>query len=311
MKIRLKLEPQHTYSTLSVQIVANILATLGRYDVPVGVGRLTGGGGYPQESIVANYSLDEFVSQGGTVYQGVDYMTQLLLASDPSNPTFVVEIAPPTSLGDVLRATPSAARNVITVAMSGSIYTGYGNSSSPSAEYNVHADITSAQAVYNASWLSPLVTAPLDTTVFDQFCNPEYQAMLVTNDTAHPFVASLLANYVAWYNGGGKSFGAIKPFNLTSGTSTLYDLQAAYMTATLGAWWAAGRPGGVPSLPHFTLSQVQVTVNSGGYTVLGAGQPVWAATGFVGGWPALSANIDGFSADVISSLILPRPAPTA
>lgn len=296
------------------QIAANILQAVGRFDVPIGIGRYTGEQNVPQYAFAADYTLDDFAADGGTVYQGTAQMASIMATATPADPVFIIEIAPATSLGDVLSANPSLAANCITVAMSGSVYRGYGNASVPSAEYNVREDIRANQWMYNATWLQPLTTAPLDTTIFDQFYGPTYSMLLAANDSSHLHAQTLLTNYVAWYNGGGKSYYAILPFSPSTGTSTLYDLQAAWMTGYIAASYGygpyasasasdarregAGSTGGVdnirrdaaagavaPTVPYTILQLNPMAVNGTGYTNIvpsgsANGRPVYAATSF-------------------------------
>lgn len=224
---------------------------------------------------------------------------------------YIIEIAPATSLGGILMSSPpSISSNCAVVAMSGSIYNGYGNGS-VSAEYNVHEDITASQAVYNASWLFPLVTAPLDTTVWDQFMLPIYSLLLAANASggASPYASSLMANYEAWYNGGGKGFSAIKPFTLTTGTSTLYDVQAAYMAGAYGGWRAANHVDAVtgqavpPAFPNIVTQALPVAVDSQGYTRImqpGTAQMVYPAISFAGG---VDVGVNAMAADIIGSIV--------
>ena len=144
------------------------------------------------------FQLSDFVAAGGKVYYGEDYLAGLMGASTPIDPLFVVEIAPATSLGDTVRANPSLAANVIVTAMSGSVYHGYGNSSSPEAEYNVRVDVAASQAMYAASWLSPLMMAPLDTSGLLRCIAPEWANLIAANNSAHPYAQELLRNYKVW-----------------------------------------------------------------------------------------------------------------
>lgn len=265
---------------MRAQIAANILAQLGRYDVPIGIGRYTGDQGMPQYPIAADYSLQQFVASGGNITQGTSTMQTIMESATLSQPVYVIEIAPATSLGDVLSANPAAAEACITVAMSGSIYVGYLNSSSPAAEYNVVRDIAASQRMYNAPWLRPLVTAPLDTTDFMQFNGATYAALLAANDSAHKHVSTLLSNYEVWWSNGGKGYSALLPFSPTTGTDDLYDVQAAWMAGAYAAAAAAAPPP--PTFPHIVTPALPLRVTDAGYTVVDqvAGVLAYPATAF-------------------------------
>ena len=125
-----------TFNTTNrARIAAKILYDLGRFDVAVGVGVYTGEDNMPQLPAAAGFELSDFIAAGGTVYYGTDHLASLLASGTPSDPIFAVEIAPATSLGDVVRTAPALAANTVLSAMSGSIHHGYGNSSQPEVEY--------------------------------------------------------------------------------------------------------------------------------------------------------------------------------
>jgi hypothetical protein len=81
--------------------------------------------------------------------------------------------------------------------MSGSLRAGYHNSSTIAAEYNVRTNGSASQAMYGAAFAAPLVTAPLDTTVFDQFVGDTYGALLAANASGGAPYAALAATLAA------------------------------------------------------------------------------------------------------------------
>ena len=264
-----------TYNTTDrARIATKAMFDMGRFDVPVAVGRYTGEDRMPQLPAADGWSLADFVAAGGTVYYGEDRLAQLLAAATPAVPLFVVEIAPATSLGDVVRATPALAASAIVSAMSGSVYHGYGNSSYPQREYNVEVDIPAAQAMYAASWLSPLLMSPLDTSGLLHCVKPEFADLIAANNSAHVYAQVLLKNYQIWCR--------CTP-TADSASDTLYDAQAAVATGAYAAQWA---PHGttMPEVPGLTLAALPISVNASGFTVIDpAAKPVWAAVGFPDG----------------------------
>jgi inosine-uridine nucleoside N-ribohydrolase len=282
-----------TFNTTNrARIAAKILYDLGRFDVPVGVGRYTGEDGMNQLPVVGDFQLADFVAAGGVVIEGEGALASLLAESTPTAPIFVVEIAPATSLGDVVRATPSLASNAVVVAMSGSIYHGYGNSSRPSAEYNVKTDIPASQAMYAAAWATPLMQVPLDTSGLIRCVAPEFSDLLAAAAApGHAYAATLLKNYRVWCR--------CEPTN-SSASDTLYDAQAAYQTGFYAAAWAPGLAA-PPPIPALTQLALRVSVNASGFTVIDpAARPVWACTGFPQGLDADSHAICG---SLINSII--------
>ena len=114
-----------TFNTTNrARIAAKILSNLGRFDVPIAVGTHTGEDNMPQLPAVGDYELSDFVAAGGVVYYDDDFLAGLMGAATPDDPLFIVEIAPATSLGEIITKSARLSANVIPVAMSGSVYHG-------------------------------------------------------------------------------------------------------------------------------------------------------------------------------------------
>ncbi len=304
--IDLKLVQVSTFNTTKrAQIAAFILDSLGRFDVELAIGDYGGEQAYPEWPLARDYDLRTFVAKGGRLSAGTARMAALMAGGTPAAPVFVTEIAPATSLGGVLMAQPALAAGTAVVAMSGSLRAGYHNSSTIAAEYNVRTNVSASQAMYGAAFAAPLVTAPLDTTVFDQFVGDTYGALLAANASGGaPYAASLLAHYASWWSNGGSKFGAMLPFSPyagpAQGTSTMYDVQAAWATPYLAAALAASA---APSFPWLRSELVPLTVNGTGFTVPDpAGRPcvVQAQWAPVDRTRDLVAN---FGAEVIAAVI--------
>jgi len=263
-------------TTKRALIAAKMLFDLGRFDVPIAVGLYTGENPMPQfPAVPADFTLATFVAAGGSVSYGTGALEALMAAATPAAPLFVAEIAPATSLGGIVRAQPALAANVVVSAMSGSVYHGYGNSSRPEAEYNVYINVSAAQAMYGAAWLSPLMTAPLDTSGLVHCMAPEFANLLAAaNDTRHAYAAVLLRNYRVWCG--------CEP-GPDAVSDTLYDAQNAYQLAFAARQWAA--PGGPqPAIPGLTFAALSMSVNNSGYTVIDpAGRAVWPTITFPDG----------------------------
>ena len=130
-----------------------------------------------------------------------------------------------------------------------------------------------------------------------QFNDPEYQTLLAANSSANPLVYALLQNYVALYDGGGQYYFAMKPFSPSTGTSTLYDLQAAYMVAQRVGWFPR-------HLINVTPQRLSVT-DTGLTTSSATGSLVLSATSFSLGRVNPYPNVDNIAADVVAYLINP------
>jgi inosine-uridine nucleoside N-ribohydrolase len=229
----LKLVICSTFNTTARgQVAAKTLAIFGRFDVALAIGQNTGSRDMPEYEWAQNYTLDQFQTDGGTVYQnGEEALLKELQKATPDNIYNVIEISPETSLGHVIQSLPPDTVKCIRLfAMAGSIYRGYNNSSVPSKEYNVVIDIPAAQTVFNSSW-AYFGLAPLDTTIFLQLNGPEWQTFCsFYNQSKH--VQLVIDSYTIWYNNGGKNYTALQPFSPETGTSTMHDVLAAFLAAS-------------------------------------------------------------------------------
>lgn len=76
-----------TYNTtMRAQVAANIMDTLNRTDVPLGIGKYTGEKPMSQYSIAANYDLNTYIEHGGEIFNGTDKMSEIMASATPSNP---------------------------------------------------------------------------------------------------------------------------------------------------------------------------------------------------------------------------------
>ena len=81
-----------TYNTSGrALIAAKMMADVGRFDVPIAIGRDTGPQGMPQAGAADGYTLADFVAAGGTVLNGTARLQALMEAATPDDPLFVVE----------------------------------------------------------------------------------------------------------------------------------------------------------------------------------------------------------------------------
>ena len=281
-----------SYNTTARALIATkLLFDVNRLDVPVAVGEFTGVNKIPQLPVVGSWTLDDFTAAGGTLLYGTGALAALLAAATPSEPLFVVEIAPATSFGGVVGADPALAANAIVSAMSGSVFHGYGNSSLPEAEYNVYSNVSASQHMYAASYLSPMMTAPLDTSGLLHCFAPEFSALIEADNDEHPLAQALLKNYRVWCG--------CTP-SPVAGTDTLYDAQAAVMAAQYAQEWAP-HGSAPPPVRNLTLQALRLAVNGTGFTVIDpAAQTVWAAVGFPDG---LAADAHGVCQDLVSHII--------
>ena len=175
------------------KVVARFLETVGRTDIPIGIGVQQNKAGHRQQAWIKDYKLSSYP---GTIYEdGVQALIDTIMNS--RKPIKVVAVGPLPNIAAALEREPRIAEKAEFVGMHGSIYLGYGGSPKPSAEYNVKAFVKEAQKVFTAPW--NMTITPLDTCGIVQLKGQKYQKVLKRNS---PLTRALIENYRAWYKQG-------------------------------------------------------------------------------------------------------------
>lgn len=212
----LKMVVTDSHDTVSrAKLAAKFLETVGRPDIPIGIGVKTGDQAGPQAKWAEEYELDQYP---GAIHQdGVQAMIDLIRASEEPIVLFVVGPCP--NIKQALRIAPDITKKIKEVfAMSGSVRIGYDGSATPDAEYNVREDIAASQAMYQADW--KLTIAPLDTAGLVTLRGAKYADLCMTKNR---LVETLLENYRVWVEEGKHG---IDP---KTRSSTLFDTVAVYL----------------------------------------------------------------------------------
>lgn len=180
-----------------------MLEVVGRSDVPIAVGTPTPIDGIlhgvgSQWPWVGNFTFDDY--NGTVLLDGISALENELRAASPTDPVWIVAIAPTGNIGALLNSSPELAANARIVAMSGSILVGYNLNPPISAEYNVKENTTTSQLMYAAHWAAPTVTAPVDTSAYFQVTGDAYaefyKAATEPSDPAqYQLARMLLENY--------------------------------------------------------------------------------------------------------------------
>ncbi len=209
--------------------VAKFLETVGRTDIPIGIGVQQRKGGHRQDAWAKDYKLSSYP---GTIYEdGVQALIDTIMKS--RRPIKVVAVGPLPNIAAALEREPRIAEKAEFVGMHGSIYRGYGGSSKISAEYNVRAFAKEAQKVFTAGW--DITITPLDTCGIVRLKGQKYQKVLKRNS---PLTRALIENYRAWYRQGtlnqNKDLSQAEvnkrvEKKLNSSSSTLFDTVAIYL----------------------------------------------------------------------------------
>jgi inosine-uridine nucleoside N-ribohydrolase len=175
------------------KVVAKFLETVGRTDIPIGIGVQHNKAGHRQQAWIKGYELSSYP---GKVYEdGIQAMIDTIMKS--RRPIKLVATGPLPNVAAALEREPKIAEKAEFVGMHGSIRLGYGGNSTPSAEYNVKAFVKEAQKVFTAPW--DMTITPLDTCGIVQLRGEKYQKVL-KNDSA--LTNALMENYRAWYRQG-------------------------------------------------------------------------------------------------------------
>ena len=209
--------------------VAKFLQTVGRTDIPVGIGVKHHDGAHRQDAWAKDYELSSYP---GTVYEdGIQALIDTIMKSRGF--IKVIATGPLPNIAAALEREPRIAEKAEFIGMHGSIRRGYGGNPKPSPEYNVKAYVKEAQTVFTAPW--KMTITPLDTCGIVQLEGGKYQKVLKKNS---PLTQALIANYYAWYRQGlinqdkdliGPELNRQINQKLHSSSTTLFDTVAIYL----------------------------------------------------------------------------------
>ena len=175
------------------KVVAKFLETVGRTDIPIGIGVQQNKALHRQIAWIEGYELSSYP---GKVYEdGIQAMIDTIMKS--RRKIKLVATGPLPNVAAALEREPKIAKKAEFVGMHGSIRLGYGGSSTPSAEYNVKAFVKEAQKVFTAPW--DMTITPLDTCGIVQLKGEKYQKVLKNNSV---LTNALIENYRTWYRQG-------------------------------------------------------------------------------------------------------------
>lgn len=200
------------------RLLAKLLQTAGRTDVPVGVGIEVPsvGGEANQVRWVEGYDLKSYPGKVHT--DGVQAMIDVIMQS-PERVTLIA-IGPLPNVAAALAREPRIAERARFVGMHGSVRVGYGGSANVHAEWNVKADPKSCQRVFTAGW--PMVITPLDTCGLVTLGGERYRRF---RDSQDLLAQTILANYRVWATARKDP----KPEVVETASSTLFDTVAIYL----------------------------------------------------------------------------------
>ncbi|MFH1716292.1 MAG: nucleoside hydrolase [Planctomycetota bacterium] len=209
--------------------VAKFLETVGRADIPIGIGVKQNEGSHRQDVWAADYKLSSY--PGKVRADGVKALINTIMKS--RKPITLVAVGPLPNIAAALEREPRIAGKARFVGMHGSIRRGYGGGPKPDAEYNVRAFAKEAQDVFTAPW--DMTITPLDTCGVVQLEGRKYQKVFKRDSV---LTRALMENYRAWYKQGilteKKDLDEAElerrvDQKLNSSSTTLFDTVAIYL----------------------------------------------------------------------------------
>jgi len=203
------------------KLLAKFLQTVGRTDIPVGVGldtlKVDAG---PQFEWVKDYDLDTYP---GKVYQdGIQALIDTIMQS--REPVTLICIGPLPNVAAALKREPRIAIHARFVGMFGSIHVGYDGSQKVTAEGNVRLDAKACQVVFAAPW--DMTITPLDTCGLFGLAGDRYAKI---RDSQDPICAALITNYRIWAKAVNEAQMVDTRIDAEERTTVLFDTVAVYL----------------------------------------------------------------------------------
>jgi inosine-uridine nucleoside N-ribohydrolase len=206
------------------KLVARLLETAGRTEIPIGIGVRQHDRGGPQAAWVAGYDLARY--PGRVLSDGVQAIVDTTLAA--KEPLALVACSPPVNLKAALEREPRIAGRLRLVGMYGSLRRGSEGKPVPEPEWNVKMDKVAARVVFAAPWAEAIVT-PLDTCGIVRLKGERYARI---RDSRDPLLQALMENYRLWCPR--SEWCANDPEHVVAKSSVLYDTVAVYLAITRG-----------------------------------------------------------------------------
>ena len=233
------------------KVAAKFLSLLGRDDIPIAVGIKNNNQTlHTFWDWAADVDLSSY--KGGVSMDGIQKMGEVITTSQV--PVDILAIGPMTNFPNLLNDYPQVVKNANIQAMMGSIYKGYNNASSQTAEYNVKLCPECADQLLRAGWNVSIT--PLD-TCRDNILSAELEKELLSGTN----MASLSLADVFLYDCLTNTVECTGP--VRSDPPTLFD---AVGTILLYA----------NASSYVKFQELNLSVNSTGYTVINksTGTPV-------------------------------------
>lgn len=177
-------------TTARAKVTAKLLNIIGRSDIPIGIGIKNEN--ETMHSLFDWARMENLANYKGGVYEdGIGKMAAVI--ADSPIVVDILAIGPMTNFPQLIQKYPESVKNARIMAMAGSIYRGYGNSSGPVAEYNVAVCPWCFEVLLNAGW--NIAIAPLDITCTLRLDSHKLKQVLEANQMPSLALASSLLFY--------------------------------------------------------------------------------------------------------------------
>ena len=229
-------------TTARAKVTAKLLTLFGRDDIPIGIGVPNSN---KTDHTLFDWAMDFNLSsyKGGVYVDGVEKMAEVITSSE--SVVDIIAIGPMTNFPLLLSKYPAVVKNARVHAMAGSIYKGYDNSSTPSAEYNVRLCPNCMSELLHAGW--DVTITPLDTCGVATLTPPLLEELLTSADA----ISLGIANSLIYFCISNPYMNC--RFKVT--TPVLYDAVATLLT--------------LPNAKDFVVfNELKLTISNEGYTVI-------------------------------------------
>jgi inosine-uridine nucleoside N-ribohydrolase len=169
-------------TVMRARIAAKFLTIAGRDDIPIGIGALN-------STNRTNRTLwqwaEDFDLAGykGGVYSSDETLDMVNdIVSNSAEVVEIIALGPMVNFPYLLQKWPNVTRNSRVRLMAGSIYRGYDNSTTPTAEYNVRLCPSCFNLVLRTNWRYEVSVTPLDTSGVASLTPGDVQELITCGD---------------------------------------------------------------------------------------------------------------------------------
>ncbi len=201
---------------IKAKLVAKFLERANRTDIPIGIGPQSNSNKGLLYNWVKDYDLSNYP---GIIYEnGIEALCSTIIES--YNPITLIAIGPLGNIAEAIEFNSKITENAFFIGMQGSIFIGYKENPTPTAEYNVFSDVIACRKVFQAPWEKTIT--PLDTCGNIVLSGENYKQFMKCNN---PVVDAIKECFELWVEKTG--LGSL--ISKEQKTSILFDTVAIYL----------------------------------------------------------------------------------